>query len=314
LTPDPQCPPGHAPARNHGDFNAGAEFINVLIVADGADDLIPRLAEMEPRGCLPLTLRVTTREDFLAALISRSWDVVIAEHVLTQFSGPEALKLLRHQGSDVPFIMVSDVFGGEKAATMIRAGANDYLENLSRLVPVLERELRAAQDRRRCQRALGTISQLAATVRKLQNAVEYDAVPGPDNHNSDAATTAAAPSDLGAAFDTADSTGEFPTLGELEKRHIFAALDRCRGNRTAAAALLSITTRTLRNKLHQYNGTSPQPGYRALNQAPRNRISLSAESAARGGTSIPVASKPGRSGIFPVPVYHQAAMSPGKNL
>ena len=40
----------------------------------------------------------------------------------------------------------------------------------------------------------------------------------------------------------------------MEKRHIFAALDRCHSNRTQAAKILGISVRTLRNKLNEYNG------------------------------------------------------------
>jgi transcriptional regulator of acetoin/glycerol metabolism len=50
-------------------------------------------------------------------------------------------------------------------------------------------------------------------------------------------------------------SGKFPTLAELEKQHIFAALDHCKGNRTHAAKILDVSIRTLRNKLHEYNGT-----------------------------------------------------------
>jgi DNA-binding NtrC family response regulator len=53
-------------------------------------------------------------------------------------------------------------------------------------------------------------------------------------------------------------SSEFPTLADLEKHHIFAALDRCKGNRTHAAKLLDVSIRTLRNKLHEYNGTTPK--------------------------------------------------------
>jgi DNA-binding NtrC family response regulator len=53
--------------------------------------------------------------------------------------------------------------------------------------------------------------------------------------------------------------GDFPTLSELEKTHIFAALDRCKGNRTHAAKILDVSIRTLRNKLHEYNGTGLKP-------------------------------------------------------
>ncbi len=51
---------------------------------------------------------------------------------------------------------------------------------------------------------------------------------------------------------------EFPSLGELEKHHIFAALERCKGNRTHAAKLLDISIRTLRNKLNEYKGEGGQ--------------------------------------------------------
>jgi transcriptional regulator with PAS, ATPase and Fis domain len=49
----------------------------------------------------------------------------------------------------------------------------------------------------------------------------------------------------------------FPTLAEVEKNHIFAALDHCKNNRTHAARLLDVSIRTLRNKLHDYQGFAP---------------------------------------------------------
>ncbi len=42
------------------------------------------------------------------------------------------------------------------------------------------------------------------------------------------------------------------SLAEVEKRHIFAAMDKTDGNRTHAAKLLGISVRTLRNKLNEY--------------------------------------------------------------
>ncbi len=49
------------------------------------------------------------------------------------------------------------------------------------------------------------------------------------------------------------------TLEEIEKRHILAALDHTKGNRTRAAELLQISIRTLRNKLNEY-GYKTLPG------------------------------------------------------
>jgi DNA-binding NtrC family response regulator len=63
------------------------------------------------------------------------------------------------------------------------------------------------------------------------------------------------------------SGSEFPTLSDLEKHHVLAALDRCKGNRTHAAKMLDVSIRTLRNKLHEYNGTSPKADdEKALNE------------------------------------------------
>ena len=107
-------------------------------------------------------------------------------------------------------------------------------------------------------------------VRELQNVIERavilcaDGEPlGPDHlglGGVSAAMPAAtsnpsdAPSAAAGAPPGADLDGTFPTLGELEKRHIFAALARCNDNRTHAAKLLDISIRTLRNKLNEYSG------------------------------------------------------------
>ena len=72
------------------------------------------------------------------------------------------------------------------------------------------------------------------------------------------ATASSAPLEVPTQTGTADS-GQFPSLAELEKQHILAALRECNGNRTHAAKMLDISIRTLRNKLNEYNGaTKPE--------------------------------------------------------
>jgi DNA-binding NtrC family response regulator len=53
---------------------------------------------------------------------------------------------------------------------------------------------------------------------------------------------------------SADDTSPFDALplDEIERRVILARLRRCNGNKTAAAAELGVTSRTLRNKLQRY--------------------------------------------------------------
>jgi DNA-binding NtrC family response regulator len=59
-----------------------------------------------------------------------------------------------------------------------------------------------------------------------------------------------------AAPDDSVAEAAFSPLSELEKRHILAALDRCKNNRTQAAKLLGISVKTLRNRLADY-GVAP---------------------------------------------------------
>jgi len=148
-------------------------IMQILIVEDSENDTLLLLEEFERRGYSPVYQRVETPADFLAALKNRSWDAVISDYVLPRFSGPEALKLFHRHGFEIPFIMVSGIYGEEEAVAMMKAGANDYIlkGNLSRLVPALEREIGAAQDRRRRKRAEGAMQYLAAIVESSEDAI-----------------------------------------------------------------------------------------------------------------------------------------------
>jgi len=147
--------------------------VQILFLEDSENDLELLLAELKRNGYDPVYERVDTSDGFLAALTQRRWDAVIADYVLPQFSGPEALKLFRNQGFEIPFILVSGVCGEDNAVAMMKAGANDYIMkgNLSRLVPALEREIESALDRRRRKRAEGAMQFLAAIVESSQDAI-----------------------------------------------------------------------------------------------------------------------------------------------
>ncbi|MEK7678448.1 MAG: helix-turn-helix domain-containing protein, partial [Verrucomicrobiota bacterium] len=105
-------------------------------------------------------------------------------------------------------------------------------------------------------------------VRELQNVIERAVilcgeggeleiehlgfVPGPGVFSAPAPSVAGPAVTVPAAGPAAASASGFTSLGELEKQHIFAALEQTKGNRTQAAKLLGISIRTLRNKLHEY--------------------------------------------------------------
>jgi two-component sensor histidine kinase len=83
------------------------------------------------------------------ALENCQWDVIVADYSLPQFDAPGALQVLRETGRDIPFIVVSGVVGEEAAVAIMKSGAHDFLlkNNLARLAPAVERELREARVR-----------------------------------------------------------------------------------------------------------------------------------------------------------------------
>ena len=148
-------------------------LLNILVVEDSENDTELLLEELRRKHYTPQHERVQTAPELVTALGHRKWDAVISDYTMPQFSGPAALKLIRDQGLDVPFIFVSGTHGEEIAVDMMRAGANDYLskDNLSRLVPAIERELESVRNRRGRARAEATLEFLAAIVESSEDAI-----------------------------------------------------------------------------------------------------------------------------------------------
>jgi diguanylate cyclase (GGDEF)-like protein/PAS domain S-box-containing protein len=127
----------------------------VLIVEDSENDALLIIHLLRKAGYEVAFERVETAEEMRSALEKGTWDIVISDYNLPQFSGPAALELLKSVQVDLPFIVVSGVIGEESAVALMKAGAHDYLlkANLARLVPAVRRELEQAEIRRERQRA-----------------------------------------------------------------------------------------------------------------------------------------------------------------
>jgi len=148
-------------------------LLHVLVVEDSENDTKLLLEELRQGGYDAVHERVQTAAELTAALNRHAWDVVLSDYVLPQFSGPEAFKLLREKEADIPFIAISGTYGEEAAVDMMKAGASDYIvkNNLSRLVPAIEREMEVAQSRRARARAEAAMQFLAAIVESTDDAI-----------------------------------------------------------------------------------------------------------------------------------------------
>lgn len=125
--------------------------LKLLILEDTEDELILLLRHLKKSKYLIEYTHVSTLEGFLENLLSQEFDAIISDHQLGSFSGLDALAAMKTQGIDLPFIMVSGVYGEETAIGAMGFGAHDYIvkDNLFRLIPAIEREIKNATLRKR---------------------------------------------------------------------------------------------------------------------------------------------------------------------
>lgn len=124
--------------------------LNVLIVEDSEEDADLIVLELKRGGFNPHFRRVDNAEAMRRALEEGSWDLVLSDFSMPQFTMTEALALTQQRAADLPFVIVSATIGEEAAVEAMRAGAHDYVlkHRLGRLAPAVQRELREAAMRR----------------------------------------------------------------------------------------------------------------------------------------------------------------------
>lgn len=150
-----------------------AKLINVLVVEDSDSDTELLMRELRRSGYEPRHCRVETAGEMRSAMQQHTWDLVLSDYTMPQFSGADALTIFAGLKLDIPFIFVSGTLGEEAAVCMMKAGASDYFikGNLSRLAPAIERETEAAHKRRDQSRAETAMHHLAAIVESSEDAI-----------------------------------------------------------------------------------------------------------------------------------------------
>ncbi len=68
--------------------------------------------------------RVCTAEAMRAALQGATWDLILADHTMPEFSALGALDTLKRSGLDLPFIIVSGLIGEEVAIEAMKAAVH----------------------------------------------------------------------------------------------------------------------------------------------------------------------------------------------
>jgi len=145
--------------------------LRVLVVEDLATDAKLLVQELRRTGRLVEFERVDTPEAMRAALERGDWDVVTSDWSMPKFTAPAALAILKESGLDLPFIIVSGTIGEETAVEAMRAGASDYVlkDNLGRLTPAIDREVREAKERSAYRQSERALRESEARFLKLSN-------------------------------------------------------------------------------------------------------------------------------------------------
>ncbi|MBI1803442.1 MAG: response regulator [Ignavibacteriae bacterium] len=151
--------------------------LQVLLIEDNEDDAELIVRELERSGYDVSPKRVESAADLNAALDVQAWDFVFCDYTMPHFKGTDALYIIKGKGLDISLIFVSGTMGEDIAVEAMKAGAHDYLVkgNLKRLVPVVQRELREAENRREkkqaenLQDAVYRIAQAATVSRSLED-------------------------------------------------------------------------------------------------------------------------------------------------
>ena len=124
-------------------------MIKILMVEDTPTDAELALRELTRGGIQHQARRVETEKELRHELIDFKPDVVLSDFSMPHFDGLSALKVVRQELPDTPFIFVSGRIGEELAIESLKLGASDYVikTNLSRLPSAVARAMEHVEQR-----------------------------------------------------------------------------------------------------------------------------------------------------------------------
>ncbi len=123
--------------------------LRILHLEDDPDYAELVRAMLETSGLDAEVVWVGSGEAFVEAL-DQTFDLILSDYHLPNFTGLAALHLVREKSPDTPFILVSGTAGERVAIESLKCGATDYVLKQwpDRLVPAVERAIREAAEHR----------------------------------------------------------------------------------------------------------------------------------------------------------------------
>jgi signal transduction histidine kinase len=155
------------------DPGEGLLKVRLLLLEDNARDAELTLSELGNSSMSIEVDQVATAADFQRAILSRDYDVILADYQLPDFDGITALQQALEITPATPFIFVSGTMGEDVAIDALRRGASDYVFKncLEKLVPSVLRAVREKENFNRRIHSEQEVQRISEAMRQNQKMV-----------------------------------------------------------------------------------------------------------------------------------------------
>jgi PAS domain S-box-containing protein len=148
------------------------QHLRVLLIEDNPNDV---------EFCLRLLRKaipgmhcdfVCTPHEYAELLLLNTYDIILADYALENWTGLDALNFLQAKGKDIPFILVTGALGEQKAVECMKSGMANCIpkDRLDRLPVAISRALEDKARRDMLQQARQSLEDSEAKFRALAEA------------------------------------------------------------------------------------------------------------------------------------------------
>ncbi|MDO9578018.1 MAG: response regulator [Candidatus Cloacimonadales bacterium] len=114
--------------------------LKILMLEDNAYDAKLNIIQLNKGRIKFVHKLVDNKADFIASLTEYQPDIILSDFSLPQFTGLDALEIVKNKYPEIPFIMVTGSLDEETAVLCMKQGAWDYVikDHIVRLGPALK--------------------------------------------------------------------------------------------------------------------------------------------------------------------------------
>jgi len=147
--------------------------LRILLIEDNPADVELCLHELKKANLEVRADVVETPQQLAERLREKTYDIVLADYLLYDWTGMDAFDLLRKEGHDLPFLLLTGALGEEKAVECIQKGISDYIlkDRLARLPAAICRALEEKYVREERGRVEGLLWQSETLFRTLTETI-----------------------------------------------------------------------------------------------------------------------------------------------